>query len=224
MAANSAYLLECILYEKCFKKTNSAEDYLSEFQRVFPLLFRAPFTITPEIEDLDHQRQALTRELEQTDKSTARYSDLEDALWYAYRYALNAFYDANKPRLDEIMSRYQQFLYRDRVKEITLLKIVHTPAGYWLATNDQSWLIAREPFELRYTCKAVGVYLYRWSKHTAKSFLPTRASKPKNIQPKSLKPQRHFLFQEYVRTGLGAVYQLLWVKCGAALLRGLHLL
>ena len=67
----------------------------SEFQRVFPQLFNVPFTITPEIEDVDRARNALVQELDEVGENTARYNDLEDAIWYAYCYEVNAFYEAN---------------------------------------------------------------------------------------------------------------------------------
>jgi hypothetical protein len=173
MAVNSAYLIECTLYEKCIKETNKG-DYLSEFQRGFPHLFKGPFTITPEIEDLEKYRKALVQELNDIGEDTARYNDTEDAIWYTYRYEVNAFYEANRPKLDAIIDYYQQFLNKDGAKEVLIFKIVRTPAGYWLATNDQSWLLARYPFQLRYTCKALGVYLYRWIKRGVKGLLTER--------------------------------------------------
>jgi hypothetical protein len=163
MPINPAFLIECTLYEKCLKQFNDG-DYLSEFQRVFPNLFNGPFTITPEIDDLENHRKKLAHELNEVPKDSERYSDIEDAIWYTYQYEVNAFYEANKPKLDEIIDSYQQFLSADDKKEELIFKIVHTPAGYWLATRHQSWLLVRSPFTLRYTCKALGVYLYRWIK------------------------------------------------------------
>jgi len=142
MSINPAYLLECTLYEKCLKEINN-EDYFSEFQRVFPQLFNVPFTITSEIEDLDRSRNALVQELDEVSEDTARYNDIEDALWYAYRYEVNAFYEANRPRLDAIIAHYQQFLNKEGAQEELIVKLVRTPrvigsppitkVGWWRA-------------------------------------------------------------------------------------------
>ena len=173
MTVNPAYLIECILYEKCLQEANEG-DYVSEFQRALPHLFQCPFTITPEIAELDRSRRKLSRELRELDADTARYNDVEDALWYAYRYEVNAFYDANKPKVDAILEHYQQFLTKEPAKETVLFKLVRTPAGYWFATNHQSWLVARYPFQWSYTCKALGVYFSRWLKRVIKRALPAR--------------------------------------------------
>jgi hypothetical protein len=165
MSVNPAYLIECTLYEKCLKETSNGNgDYISEFQRVFPQLFKGPFTITPEIEDLDKHRKTLAQELNEIDEDHERYryNDTEDAAWYTYRYEVNAFYEENKPKLDAIIGHYKQFLSGDEEKEDIIFKIVRTPSGYWLATKHQSWRVALHPFKLSYTCKALGVYLYRW--------------------------------------------------------------
>lgn len=176
MALNPAYLIECTLYEKCFKESNNENyvDYMSEFQRVFPHLFKGPFTVTSEIEDLDKHRKALARDLDEIEDDIARYNDTEDAVWYTYRYEVNAFYEANKSKLDAIIGHYQQFLSEDSEKEDIMFKIVRTPAGYWLATKHQSWLLAKYPFQVTYTCKALGVYLYRWIKGVLKDLSVSR--------------------------------------------------
>jgi len=173
MSVNPAYLIEGTLYEKCIKETDGNGDYISEFQRVFPQLFKGPFTITSEIEDLDKHRKALAQELNETDEDNKRY-DIEDAVWYTYRYEVGAFYEANKSELDAIIDHYKQFLNEDGEKEDAILKIVRTPAGYWLATKHQSWLLARHPFKLSYTCKALGVYMYRWIKRVLKGWYSNR--------------------------------------------------
>lgn len=177
MALNPAYLIECTLYEKGFKEANDEEyvDYMSEFQRVFPQLFQGPFTITSEIEGLDKHRKTLARNLDEIpDDDIERYNDTEDAVWYTYRYEVNAFYEANKPKLDAIIDHYKQFLYEDSEKEDVMFKIVRTPAGYWFATKHQSWLLAKYPFQLTYTCKALWVYLCRLIKSVWKDLSVSR--------------------------------------------------
>lgn len=170
MSLNPAYLIECALYEKCLKQSDNG-DYLSEFQRIFPHLFNSPFRVTPEIEDLDTHREKLIREIDEIpEDDEERYNDIEDAIWFTYRYEVNTFYEANKPKLDAIISHYKQFLNGDGEKEELVLKIVRTPAGHWLATKHQSWLLARNPFTLKYTCKALGIYFYRWLKRVLKGW------------------------------------------------------
>lgn len=168
MPTNVAYLVECTLYEKCLKQIDS-EDYISEFQRAFPHLFQGMFAVTEEIENLDKHRKALARQLDEIPEDDERYSDIEDAIWYTYQYEVNTFYEVNRPRFDTIITHYTQFLNQDK-KEDVLFKIVITPAGYWFATQYQSWLLAQKPFTLRYTCKAVGIHLYRWIKRSMRAW------------------------------------------------------
>jgi hypothetical protein len=166
MSTNIAYLVECTLYEKYLKQIDD-EDYISEFQRAFPHLFQGMFAVTKEIEDLDKHRKTLARQLDEIPEDDERYPDIEDAIWYTYQYEVNTFYEVNKPRFDTIIKHYSQFLSGGGEKEEILFKIVSTPAGYWLATQHQSWLLAHKPFTLRYACKAVGIHLYRWMRrHT----------------------------------------------------------
>jgi hypothetical protein len=169
MSANIAYLVECTLYEKYLKQIDN-EDYISEFQRAFPHLFQGMFAVTEEIEDLDKHRKVLARQLDETPEDDERYSDIEDAIWYTYQYEVNTFYEVNRPRFDTIIKHYSQFLSRDGEKEEILFKIVSTPAGYWLATKHQSWLLAQKPFTLRYLCKAVGIHLYRWARRSMRGW------------------------------------------------------
>jgi hypothetical protein len=121
MQVNIAYLIESTIYEKVVQATNGG-NYLPEFQRAYPDVFMEKVEITSEIVKLDKQRKTAanavqTMNQQGVDEGDPLYSAVIDAGWNFYKNEVDAFYKANKPKLDTICEKYKTFRYREILEQ-----------------------------------------------------------------------------------------------------------
>lgn len=113
MDVNTAYLIECAIYEKCINGTTTG-NHLAEFYRVNPDAFLETVVVTPEIEVLDDEREEVITRLRTMyengiEADDPRYADIVGFGWNIYRNEVEQFYEANKSRLDALITQYKAY-------------------------------------------------------------------------------------------------------------------
>jgi hypothetical protein len=113
MDVNTAYLIECAIYEKCINGTNTG-NHLAEFYRVNPDAFLETVVVTPEIQALDNEREEVMTILQTMyetgiDMDDPRYTNAIGFGWDVYQNEVEKFYEANKPKLDALITQYRAY-------------------------------------------------------------------------------------------------------------------
>jgi len=114
MDVNTAYLIQCAIYEKCVNRETTG-NYLAEFYRVHPDVFCESVMITPEIELLDEKREEVVHALEVMydrgiEADDQRYADTMQVGWALYHSEIEEFCEINKTKLDSLIEQYRTYV------------------------------------------------------------------------------------------------------------------
>jgi hypothetical protein len=118
MNVDTTFLLNRILDEKAVQIAGRKKK--REFQEAFPELLTQEFRITSTIESVDQRRREVIAALQKLERMSEEerekmacfdeiYEDTETVAWWFYRQELDAFYNANTAKIDDLLEQYTAF-------------------------------------------------------------------------------------------------------------------
>lgn len=112
MQVNTAYLIESALYEKVVYSGTHPQNFVPEFQRIYPHMFLEPVEITPEITELDGKRREMVEQMAHNGIpfDDPEYESTITRAWRLFQQEITIFYQANTEMIDGIIRQYRQFL------------------------------------------------------------------------------------------------------------------